>query len=148
MYANIPHTKRLLCYRASAFSGLGWRTAYNMASYSLETVSKDALCAHSSTSGAVAYVFWMWHASQAIPKILNMWSFELVLLFYLALKTNSVQLKMLLCIKIPLNLLKVIVAISEISSCDYSDHISVYLQLKRVHLQRQNVRPQHKTYFR
>ena len=32
-----------------------------LVSYNLETVSKDASHAHLWTSGASAYVFWVWH---------------------------------------------------------------------------------------
>ena len=43
----------------------------------------------------------------------------------LELKTNSVQPKTLLCIYmyIPLDLLNVIAPFSEVSSCNYSDHL-------------------------
>ena len=95
--------------------------------------------------------------SQATPQLLNSWNSDsrdwttcIVSSIYLALKTNSVQLKMLLCIYTPLDLLKVIAPVSEVhvSSCDYSNHLhcKVFISssnafdssTKRVCLQRQN----------
>ena len=42
-----------------------------LASYGLETASKDASHARSLTSGASVYVFRVCHVSQATPRILN-----------------------------------------------------------------------------
>ena len=54
---NNPHTKQLLCYLASSFYGLEWYTSYDRRATATKlqvTVSKDAPCAWSSTSGAYA----------------------------------------------------------------------------------------------
>ena len=53
--------------------------------------------------------------------------FDSVFSMYLALKTNSMQLKTLLYSYIPLDLLNVIVPVSEVSSCDYSNHVKCSL---------------------
>ena len=74
---------------------------------------------------------------------------------YLALKTNSVQLKTQLCIFIPLNLLNVIAPVSEVSSCDYSNHLKcsfpartcLSLVPKAFISKASSIRPQHKTHL-
>ena len=54
------------------------RVVYNLqlASYGLETVSKDASHARSLTSWASVYAFRVWHVSQATPEILIAWNCE------------------------------------------------------------------------
>ena len=69
------------------------------------------------------------------------------------LQVHSVQLKTLLCIHIPLNLLSVIAPISEVSSCAYSNHLQCsslaqthsFLEPKPLISSTKSVRPQHKT---
>ena len=39
-----------------------------------QNVSKGALCARLSTSGASVYIFQVWHVSQATPGLLNAWN--------------------------------------------------------------------------
>ena len=71
VYANIVHTKRLLCYQTSSFSGLGWRMSYDQWATALELSPKmqHALVRHLlgllfTYSGCGMY-------SQATPKLLN-----------------------------------------------------------------------------
>ena len=83
------------------------------------------------TSGASVQLFWVWHVLSGhtwITQRVQLWVSRIptiVLSIYLAFKTNSVPPKTQLCMEIPLDLLNVITPVSEVSSCDYSNHLDI-----------------------
>ena len=79
-----------------------------LANYGLKTVSKDTLHARLSTFGASVYVFQVWHVSQATPRLLN-----------------RCNLRCFCASTYLLDLLNGIAPVSEVSSCDYSNHLDI-----------------------
>ena len=107
MYVNIPHTKWLLSYKLLSFLIWGGvqTTTGKPRPRNCQLLSPKML--HELAHQLLGLLFnYSRHCtySQAIPRILNTWNSESrsstiqFPLFYLALKTNSLQPKMPLCI--------------------------------------------------
>ena len=108
VHANIPHTKRLLCYRASSFLVWGCiqATTGKLQPRNYQLLSPKTLRVGRRLSGLLFNYSGCGTYRQDKPRLLNACNSErrsstMVSSIYLALKTDSVQPKTPLCIKIP-----------------------------------------------
>ena len=76
VHVDIPHTKRLLCYRAYAFSGFGWCSTYDCWATALKLSPKTPRMLVHRLLGLLFRHFGCGYVSQTTPRTLNTWNCE------------------------------------------------------------------------